>query len=155
MFTDAGGLVNAQYRYTKRNSEEREGQKAKKHLSISCPQIWILLHSFPLLIINHSIESIKWSNIWPLKPRWLLTCFGVNHVKSLPIPSLWVIPVHQPKHPVSCIEPGLAIHFLYDIIRFNAILPNHPTLSLWVQKSVLHICVFFAVLHTGSSLPSF
>ena len=32
-------------------------------------------------------------------------------------------------------------------------LPN--SLSLWVQKSAIHICVFFAVLHTGSSLPSF
>ena len=30
---------------------------------------------------------------------------------SLPIPSLWVIPVHQPWAPVSCIEPGLAIYF--------------------------------------------
>ena len=28
---------------------------------------------------------------------------------SLPIPSLWVIPVHQPQ--ASCIEPRLAIHF--------------------------------------------
>ena len=59
--------------------------------------------------------------------------------------------VPAPKHPVSCIEPGLAIHFLYDIIRFNAILPNHPTLSLShrVQKTVLYLCVSFAVLHTG------
>ena len=36
---------------------------------------------------------------------------------------------------------------------FNAILPNHPTLSLSlshrVQKTVLYICVSFAVLHTG------
>ena len=42
------------------------------------------------------------------------------------------------KHPASCIEPRLAIHFLHDIIRFNAILPNHPTLSLShrVQKTV-------------------
>ena len=63
----------------------------------------------------------------------------------------------SPKHPVSCIEPGLAIRFLYDITRFNAILPNHPTLSLShrVQKTVLYICVSFAVSHTGLPLPSF
>ena len=75
---------------------------------------------------------------------------------SRPIPSLWVVPVHQPQ--ASCIEPGLAIRFIYDIIQvFNAILPNHPTLSLShrVQKTVLYICVSFAVLHTGLSLPSF
>ena len=38
---------------------------------------------------------------------------------SLPISSLWVVPVHQPKHPVSCIEPGLATHFVYDIIHIS------------------------------------
>jgi len=40
---------------------------------------------------------------------------------------------------------------------FHAILPNHPTLSLShrVQKTVLYICVSFAVSHTGLSLPSF
>ena len=42
---------------------------------------------------------------------------------------------------------------------FNAILPNHPTISLSlshrVQKSVLYMCVSFAVSHTGLSLPSF
>ena len=76
---------------------------------------------------------------------------------SLPVPSLWVIPVHHPKLPVSCIEPGLAIRFLYDIIRFNASLPNHPTLSLShrIQKTVLYICVSFVLSHTGLSLPSF
>ena len=55
----------------------------------------------------------------------------------------------SPKHPVSCIEPGLAICFLY-YTGFNAILPNHTTLSLShrVQKTVLYICVSFAVSHT-------
>ena len=62
----------------------------------------------------------------------------------------------SPKQPVSCIELGLAIHFIYYIC-FNAILPNHPTLSLShrVQKTVLYICVSFAISHTGLSLSTF
>ena len=50
---------------------------------------------------------------------------------SLPVSSLWVIPVHQPQYPVSCIEPGLAIHFIYDIIHvsmpFSQIIPPFPS----------------------------
>ena len=36
----------------------------------------------------------------------------------------------SPKHPVSCIEPGLAIHFLYDIhvsMPFSQIIPPSPS----------------------------
>ena len=48
---------------------------------------------------------------------------------SLSIPSLWVIPVHQPQ--ASCIEPGLVIHFIYDIIHvsmlFSQIIPPSPS----------------------------
>ena len=77
---------------------------------------------------------------------------------SLPVPSLWVIPVHQLQ--ASCIphqtwtgDPFLIWYYTC----FNVILPNHPTLTLShrVQNSVLYICVSFAVLHTGLSLPSF
>ena len=63
----------------------------------------------------------------------------------------------SPKHQVSCIEPGLVTRFIYDIICFNAIRPNQPTLSLShrVQKTVLYISVSFAVSYTGLLLPSF
>ena len=72
---------------------------------------------------------------------------------SLPVSSLWVIPVHQPQ--ASSIMhwtwTGDLFHIWYYTC-FNAILPNHPT---QVQKTVLYICVSFAVPHTGLSLPSF
>ena len=63
----------------------------------------------------------------------------------------------SPKLPVSCIEPGLAIHFLYDIIHvlmpFSQIIP--PSLSHRVQKTVLYICVSFAVSHFRYHLSKF
>ena len=77
---------------------------------------------------------------------------------SLPIPSLWVIPVHQPQASsiVHWTWTSDSFHIWYYTC-FNAILPNHPTLSLShrVQKTVLYICVFFAVSHTGLLSPSF
>ena len=68
---------------------------------------------------------------------------------SLPVPSLWVVPVHQP-------QASRIIHRIWtgDSFRvwyyscFNAILPNHPTLSLSyrVHTTVLYISVSFAFL---------
>ena len=77
---------------------------------------------------------------------------------SLLVPSLWVIPVHQPQASsiVHWTWTGDSFHILYYTC-FNAILPNHPTLSLShrVQKTVLYISVSFAVSYTGLLLPSF
>ena len=71
---------------------------------------------------------------------------------SLPIPSLWVVLVHQPQ--VSSIMhrtwTGDSFHIWYYTC-FSAILSNHPTFSLShrVQKTVLYISVSFAVSYTG------
>ena len=50
---------------------------------------------------------------------------------SLPIPSLWIIPVHQPWALVSCIQPGLAICFTLDNIHvsmmISQIIPPSPS----------------------------
>ena len=63
---------------------------------------------------------------------------------SLPVPSLWVISVHQPQA-TSIIHwtwTGNSFHTWYYTC-FNAILPNHPTLSLShrAQKTVLYTSV--------------
>ena len=75
---------------------------------------------------------------------------------SLNIPSLWVIPVHQPR--ASCIMHRTwtddSFHIWYYTC-LNAILPNHPTLTLSQIPKDCSIHVSFAVLHTGLSLPSF
>ena len=77
---------------------------------------------------------------------------------SLSGPSLWVLPVHQPQASSIMHRTWTADSFhTWYYTCFNAILPNHPTLSLShrVQKTVLYISVSFAVSYTGLLLPSF
>ena len=64
---------------------------------------------------------------------------------SLPIPSLWVIPVHQPQ--ASCIlhQTWTGDSFLiWYYTCFNAILPNHPQLPLpqSPKDCSIHLCLF-------------
>ena len=64
----------------------------------------------------------------------------------------------SPKLPVSCIEPGLAIHFLYDIIHvlmpFSQIIPP-PSFSHRVQKTVLYTFRFIMLFSLLLSVQSY
>ena len=80
-------------------------------------------------------------------------------------------PPHLPPHPIPLGCPSApALNVLFHASNldwssisqwqytcFSAIFSNHPTLAFIhrVQKSVLYICVSFAVSHLESSLPSF
>ena len=100
-------------------------------------------------IAKHQNESATGIHVFPiLNPP----------PSSLPTPSLWVVPVHQPQASsiVHWTWIGNSFHTWYYTC-FNAILPNLPTLSLSnrVLKTVLYIRVTFAVSYTGLLLPSF
>ena len=51
----------------------------------------------------------------------------------------------SPKHPVSCIEPGLAIRFIYDIIHvsmpFSQIIPPSPSPTPTESKRLFYTSV--------------
>ena len=55
-----------------------------------------------------------------------------------------------PKHPVSCIEPGLVIHFLYDITHismpFSQIIQSSPSPTESKDCSI-HLCVFCSLAY--------
>ena len=93
--------------------------------------------------------------------KWIhhrYTCVPHPEPSSLPIPSLWVVPVHQPQ--ASSIMhrtwTGDSFHIWYYTC-FNAILPNHLPLSLShrVQKTVLYLSVSFSSAKTSFNIWEF
>ena len=69
---------------------------------------------------------------------------------SHPIPSLRVIPVHEPEHPVSCIELGLVIYLTYGNIHvsYYSLKTVHPRLLPQSPKVCsLHLCLFYCLAY--------
>ena len=114
--------------------------------------------SFIYLILLYNIVLVL--PYIDMNPPWMYMCSPSWTPLPPPFPShpSGSSQCTSPKHPVSMHRTwtGDSFHTWYYTC-FNAILPYHPTLALShrVQKTVLYICVSFAVSHIGSLLPSF
>ena len=120
------------------------------------------LFFFPFIFISWRLITLQYCSGFCHTLTWISHgCTWVPHPERHS---------HLPPHPIPqghpsalalstlSIEPGLVICFTYDTIHvsmlFSQIIPPSP-FSHRVQKTVLYICVSFAVSHVGPSLPSF
>ena len=94
-----------------------------------------------------------------MNPSWVYMCSPSWTPLQPPFPShpSGSSQCSSPEHPVSCIEPGLVIRFIYYNIHvsvpFSQTTPPLP--SPTESKRLLYICVSFAISHTGLLLLSF
>ena len=114
---------------------------------------YFIFKIYNIVLVLPNIEMNP-PQVYLCSPSWTL----LPPPSSLPIPSLWVVPGHQPQASsiVHRTWTGDSFHTWYYTC-FNAILLNLPTLSLShrVHKTDLYISVSFAVSYTGLLLPSF
>ena len=64
----------------------------------------------------------------------------------------------SPKHPVSCIEPGLAIHFIHDILHvsmpFSQIFPPSPSLTESIRLFYTSVSLLKSMTNLDNILKS-
>ena len=88
------------------------------------PYFYFIFKLYNIVLVLPNIKMNP-PQVYPCSPSWTLL------PPPSPYPSSGSSQCTSPKHPVSCIEPGLAIHFIHDIIHvsmpFSQIIPPSPS----------------------------
>ena len=105
---------------------------------------------FPFIFISWRLITLQYCSGFCHTLTWISNGLHVFPIlnpppTSIPISSLWVIPVHQSWALVSCIQPGLAICFTLDNIHvlmlFSQVIPPSP--SPTESKSLFYTSLIF------------
>ena len=118
------------------------------HLPFYCSQFWQYFFNFYFYFILHYNTVLVLPYI-DMNQSWVY--MSSQSWTPLPPPTPYHLsgssPCTSPKHPVSCIEHRLAIHFLHDSIYvsmpFSQIIPPFPTES----KSLFYTSVSLLLSH--------
>ena len=123
---------------------------------------FVFFFFFPFILMSWRLITLQYCRGFCHTLTWISHGFTLFPIPipppaSLPIPSLWVFPVHQPWALVSCIQPGLVICFTLNSILVSMLFSQNipPLPSPTESQSLFCTCVSFSVLHIGLSLPSF
>ena len=85
---------------------------------------FIIFFNFTILYLFCHIINMNPPQVYTCSPSWTLPPLSLYHPSGSS-------QCTSPKHPVSCIEPGLATCFIYDIIHvsmpFSLIIPPSPS----------------------------
>ena len=106
------------------------------HHSTFCPYEFTYSFFFPFIFISWRLITLQYCSGFAI--HWHESAMDLHMFlipipppASLPIPSLWVFPVHQPWALVSCIQPGLVICLTLDSILvsmlFSQSIPPSPS----------------------------
>ena len=124
--------IKVEFHATAQRKEKVPGSMLSRVLSC----IWSGILFFSFIFISWRLITLHYCSGFCHTLAWIshgFTC--VPHPDPpptfLPIPSLWVFPVHQASALVSCIQPGLAICLTLDNIHvsmlFSQIIPPSPS----------------------------
>ena len=113
------------------------------------------------ILINWRVITILW--FWPyinMNQPWVHIMFPCPEPPSHPAPH--PIPLGCPRAPalsallhVSNLQWSSILHMVIYMFKCYSLIASHPRLLPHSPKVCSYICVSFAALHIGSSLPSF
>ena len=131
---------------------------------IACHDLSFLkVEFFKLIYFNWRLITLQYCSGFCHTLTWISHgCTCVPHPEP---------PPHLPPHPIPQRHPSAPAlstmshtsnpdwksvsHMVIYMFQCYSLKSSHPTFSHRVQKTALYICVSSAVLHIGSSLPSF